>query len=67
MENLKSYELKIFEGRLEMATHNLLCYSSNMLMTQAKQGYEKEYAATKNEIEKLQMVVKAIKEELQTA
>lgn len=41
------------EERLEMATHNLLCYSKNYLMTEPRPGFEREYQEALHEVEAL--------------
>ncbi len=46
----------------DMINHNIMCYSSNYPLGQAKQGYEKEYA---RENKKLILVEQMIKEEKQ--
>ncbi|MCD7948283.1 MAG: hypothetical protein LUG13_08350 [Oscillospiraceae bacterium] len=54
---------KILRDRLEMASHNLLCYSENLLMDKPKAGYEAEHKAAAEEVEMLQVWLK----EFQTA
>lgn len=46
----------------DMISHNIMCYSSNYSLEQAKQGYEKEFIR-KNK--KLILVEQMIKEEKQ--
>lgn len=41
------------QADLDMASHNLYCYSANALMTKAKPGFEKEYNEAKNEVLRL--------------
>ena len=44
----------ILVARLEMASHNLLCYSANYAMTQAKPGMEMEWAECLEEVNLLE-------------
>ena len=44
---------KILRDRLEMARHNLYCYSANHLCTAAKEGKEKEYEEALAEVRTL--------------
>lgn len=43
--------LDILKRLYEMATHNIYCYSANLLMTAAKKGKEKEWADCNEEVE----------------
>lgn len=43
----------ILEERLQMANNNLLCYSSNYLMTSPKDGQEAEWSKAAGEIAEL--------------
>ena len=45
------------EEQLEMATHNLLCYSKNYLMTEPRPGFEREYQEALHEVECLKRLV----------
>ena len=40
--------------KIEMAFHNLLCYSANYAMTIPKEGFEQEWKDAKLELAKLQ-------------
>lgn len=40
--------------QLEMAYHNLLCFSNNYLMSEPKKGYEEVWKMTKEEIKRLE-------------
>lgn len=42
--------LNILSKGLEMASHNLYCYSKNMLMDEPKAGYEKEWQEAADEV-----------------
>ena len=44
---------KILRDRLEMASHNLMCYSVNLLMDTPKAGYEKQHKEAATEVEML--------------
>lgn len=48
----------ILRNRLEMATHNLQCYSKNWAMTEPKDGYEAEHKEAAEEVEMLQTWLK---------
>lgn len=48
----------ILRNRLEMATHNLQCYSKNWAMTEPKDGYEAEHKEAAEEVEMLQAWLK---------
>ncbi|MCL2210828.1 MAG: hypothetical protein FWB95_02780 [Treponema sp.] len=50
----------ILQKSLEMAKHNLYCYSADYLSSRPKAGYEKEYAQTKEEINVLESWLKEI-------
>lgn len=52
--------LELFEEMNQMYTHNLMCYSSNFLMTKPKKGYEKEW---KEQNERLELIQELIEEE----
>ena len=39
----KELRLQILKEAIEMADHNLLCYSNNYMMSIPKAGYEKEW------------------------
>lgn len=54
--------LQLFQEMYEMASHNLLCYSQNYLMTKPKLEYVEEW---KNEKEKIDLLSEMIKEEKQ--
>lgn len=43
--------------QLEMASHNLLCYSSNYLMSEPKLGFVKEYLEALQEVERLKRLI----------
>jgi len=45
------------EEQLEMATHNLLCYSKNYLVTEPRPGFEKEYQEALHEVECLKRLL----------
>jgi hypothetical protein len=42
------------DARLQMASHNLLCYSANYAMTMPKVGHETEWAKSAKEVAELQ-------------
>jgi hypothetical protein len=44
----------ILDARLQMASHNLLCYSANYAMTMPKEGHETEWVKTVTEVAELQ-------------
>jgi hypothetical protein len=44
----------ILRNRLEMASHNLFCYSDNYLMNTPKAGYDTEHQDAAAEVEILQ-------------
>ncbi len=45
------------EEQLEMAMHNLLCYSKNYLMTEPKPGFEQEHQDAVQEVERLERLL----------
>ena len=51
----------ILTNRLEMASHNLYCYSANYLMDTPKAGYEKEHTEAAAEVELLKAWLKEFK------
>jgi len=48
---------------LDIASNNLLCYSNNYLMTEAKEGFEKEWQEENEEIELLGKMIKDTEKE----
>lgn len=48
----------ILRNRLDMALHNLQCYSANLLMTEPKEGCEAEYHEAVAEVEMLKAWLK---------
>jgi hypothetical protein len=50
---------KILKERLDMESHNLMCYSKNLLMEEPKDQYVKEHAETL-------ALIRAIEKELNT-
>ena len=46
---------------LEMAIHNLLCYSRNYLMSEPKEGYEKEWNEAQEEVHLLDEMIEPLK------
>jgi hypothetical protein len=48
----------ILRNRLQMAEHNLQCYSANYLCTVPKEGHETEYEETAAEVEMLKVWLK---------
>jgi hypothetical protein len=55
--------IKILEKALEMAEHNLYCYSKNYLMTEPKPKYEKEWQEANDESNILREWIKELKGE----
>lgn len=53
---------EVLQKAYDRASHNLFCYSSNLLMTKAKQGYEKEWREALEECEILESMLKENKE-----
>ncbi len=49
---------QFLRNRLEMASHNLMCYSANYSMTEPKEGFEAEYKEASEEVEMLQAWIK---------
>jgi hypothetical protein len=49
---------ELLQKYLEMANHNLLCYSRNYAMTEFKDGYKKEWNEANEEIELLESMIK---------
>lgn len=58
----KLTRLQLFQEMYNMATHNLLCYSKNYLMTEPKEQYIKQWEV---ENEKVNLLKEIIKEEEQ--
>lgn len=56
----RSKELKLIDRYFEKAQHNLLSYSKDYAMTEPKEGYEKEWKETKEEIETLVTIGKIV-------
>lgn len=48
----------ILRNRLDMASHNLHCYSANLLMTEPKEGFEAEHEEAAAEVEMLKTWLK---------
>jgi hypothetical protein len=55
---MKMCRERILRERLEMARHNLYCYSKNLLCTAPKEGNEEQYNDTKAEVEILEAWLK---------
>ena len=53
--------LDLLEEFYNMITHNMLCYSKNLLMTEAKEGYEERW---ENENKKSEILEEMMKEEI---
>lgn len=51
---------EILKKSLDMAYHNLLCYSENYLTTKFKEGYEEDWKSTLEEVEILESMIKEI-------
>lgn len=49
---------QFLRNRLEMASHNLMCYSADYSMTEPKEGFEAEYKEASEEVEMLQAWLK---------
>lgn len=47
----------LLKKRYEMACHNLLCYSKNYAMSEAKEGYEAQWKLANEECELLQEMI----------
>ena len=54
--------LNILYDDYEMACHNLICYSKNLLMTEPKTGQEDKHHETDIEIETLREWIREIEE-----
>lgn len=52
--------IDILKARLEMASHNLLCYSSNYLMSVPKLGHETDWQDAQDEIALLEQMIKEL-------
>lgn len=48
---------ELFKKYYDMACHNLLCYSKNYLMTEAKDGFENEWKQANEECELLKQLI----------
>jgi len=46
--------------RIDMTAHNLMCYSANMLMTKAKEGFEKEFKIARENLDLLNNMYKGM-------
>lgn len=53
-------EKKFINKCMDMACHNLLCYSANYAMTQPKKGYEKEWKEAQEEINIIESITKKL-------
>lgn len=49
---------QFLRNSLEMASHNLMCYSASYAMTEPKEGFEAEYKEASEEVEMLQAWIK---------
>jgi hypothetical protein len=38
------------KAKIDMTAHNLMCYSANMLMTEPKPGFEKDFRIMKENL-----------------
>lgn len=56
-------KMDLLKKYLDMASHNLLCYSKNYAMTEPKDEYEKEWQETREEIELLKEMIKDTEKE----
>lgn len=66
VEYWKGYAIKILKrlnilyDRKDMVLHNLLCYSKSYLMDEPKEDYKKEWEASKDEAETIEIWIKDI-------
>ena len=49
--------LELLQDYYEHASYNLLCYSKNYLMTEAREGYEQEWTRARQECKLLQDMI----------
>lgn len=54
-------KIDLLKEIMDMLNHNLLCYSSNTLMTKPKQQYIKEWELTQEKISLLEEIIEDVK------
>lgn len=54
-------KIDLLKEIMDMFNHNLLCYSSNTLMTKPKQQYIKEWELTQEKISLLEEIIEDVK------
>lgn len=50
----------VLQKAIEMANHNVFCYSANYLMTEPKAGYEKEHKEAVEELQILESILQEV-------
>jgi len=63
LKNLK-LRLKILQKNLDMASHNLFCYSNTALLNSPKEKYAEEWLQSKLEIEELEKWINEINNDI---
>jgi hypothetical protein len=62
MKKLECLELECIKKDYDMACHNLMCYSKNLLMEEPKKGFETDFKLAKLRVEMIENTMKKYKE-----